>query len=95
MPKRPFTTEKRRIPVGNRSIRLLILHPGTRSGDRAPGILWIHGGGYQSFSARSVYFTRALSLTVKYGAVLAAPDYRLSGKHPYPAALHDCYTALR
>lgn len=60
-----------------------------------PGILWIHGGGYQSGSHRSVYVTRALPLAVKYGAVLVVPDYRLSKKHPYPAALHDCYTALR
>lgn len=60
-----------------------------------PGILWIHGGGYQSGSTKSVYVTRGLPLAVKYGAVLVAPDYRLSKKHPYPAALHDCYTALR
>lgn len=26
--------------------------------------------------------------------MLVAPDYRLSKKHPYPAALHDCYAAL-
>lgn len=95
MSKRPFTTEKRRIPVGSHSIRLLILRSPAHSDQRMPGILWIHGGGYQSFSAKAVYFSRALSLTVKYGAVLVAPDYRLSGKHPYPAALHDCYTALR
>ena len=95
MPKQLFTVEKRRIPVGSHSIRLLILRPSVRSTDKVPGILWIHGGGYQSFSAKTVFFTRALSLTVKYGAVLAAPDYRLSKKHPYPAALHDCYTALR
>jgi acetyl esterase/lipase len=31
---------------------------------------------------------------VKFGAVLVAPDYRLSKKHPYPAALHDCWAAL-
>ena len=95
MSKHPFTIEKRRIPVGSHSIQLLILHPKARSGESVPGVLWIHGGGYQSLSAKAVFFTRALSLTVKYGAVLVAPDYRLSKKHPYPAALHDCYTALR
>ena len=95
MPKRYFTTEKRRIPVGQHRIRLLILRSSEPPDGKVPGVLWIHGGGYQSLSARTVYFTRALSLTVKYGAVLVAPDYRLSKKHPYPAALHDCYTALR
>ena len=95
MSKHPFITEKRRIPVGSHSIQLLILRPKERSGESVPGVLWIHGGGYQSLSAKTVFFTRALSLTVKFGAVLVAPDYRLSKKHPYPAALHDCYTTLR
>ncbi len=95
MSKHPFIIEKRRIPVGSHSIQLLILRPKEQSGESVPGVLWIHGGGYQSLSAKTVFFTRALSLTVKYGAVLVAPDYRLSKKHPYPASLHDCYTALR
>ncbi len=95
MPKYPFITEKRQIPVGSHSIRLLILRPKEQPAENVPGVLWIHGGGYQSLSAKTVFFSRALSLTAKYGAVLAAPDYRLSKKHPYPAALHDCYTALR
>ena len=94
MSKHPFTVEKRIIPVGRHSIRLLILRPSVRSSEKVPGVLWVHGGGYQSGSAKAVFVTRALSLTVKYGAVLVAPEYRLSGKHPYPAALHDCYTAL-
>ena len=94
MAKHLFLTEKRRIPVGQHSIRLLILRPLACSDEKAPGVLWIHGGAYQSGSAKDVFATRALSLVVKYGAVLVAPNYRLSGKHPYPAALHDCYAAL-
>ena len=94
MARHLFHTEKRRIPVGDHSIRLLILRPPEQSGERVPGVLWVHGGGYQSGSAKDVFATRALSLVVKFGAVLVAPDYRLSKKHPYPAALHDCYAAL-
>lgn len=90
-----FTTEKQRIPVGSHTIKLLILRSTEHPDQKAPGILWIHGGGYQSGSVKSIYVTRALSLVAKYGAVLVAPEYRLSKKHPYPAALHDCYTALR
>ena len=93
--KRLFKTEKRRIPAGRHTIKLLILRSTVQTDQKAPGVLWIHGGGYQSGSAGTIYLTRALSLTVKYGAVLVAPDYRLSRKHPYPAALHDCYTALK
>ena len=94
MAKHPFVTEKRVIPVGDHRIKLLILRPLVRSEENVPGVLWIHGGGYQSGSAEDIFVTRALSLTVKFGAVLVAPSYRLSRKHPYPAALHDCYASL-
>ncbi len=95
MLKYPFTIEKRRIQVGKHSISLLIMRSRSHTGQKAPGILWIHGGGYQSGSAKTILVTRARSLVVRYGAVIVAPDYRLSKKHPYPAALHDCYTALK
>ena len=41
------------------------------------------------------YFSRALPLVEKYGAVVIVPRYRLSGEAPYPAALEDCYATLR
>ncbi len=94
MGKHPFAIEKRSIPVGERRVKLLILRPLARSAEKAPGVLWVHGGGYQSGSAKDVFVTRALSLVVKFGAVLISPDYRLSKKHPYPAGLRDCYAAL-
>ena len=94
MTKHLFLTEKRKIPVGDHSIRLLILRPLERSEKPVPGVLWVHGGGYQSGSAKDIFVTRALSLVVKFGAVLVAPDYRLSKRHPYPAALQDCWAAL-
>jgi len=95
MARHLFLTEKRTIPVGHHRIRLLILKPlDFHHEKKVPGVLWVHGGGYQSGSARTIFATRALSLVVRFGAVLVAPEYRLSRKHPYPAALHDCYTAL-
>ena len=89
-----FRTEKRKIRAGNRRIRIRIIRPAGEPPGKSPGVLWIHGGGYQSGSSRDVYVTRALSLTVKFGAVLVAPDYRLSRRHPFPAGLKDCYAAL-
>ena len=94
MKKHPFLIEKRKIPAGDHSVGILILRPLNRSAGPAPGVLWVHGGGYQSGSAKEVFATRALSLVTKFGAVLVAPDYRLSRKHPYPAGLQDCYAAL-
>ena len=94
MAKHLFRTEKRSITVGDHTINLLILRTLEHNPEKVPGVLWVHGGGYQSGSAKDIFATRALSLVVKYGAVLVAPDYRLSRKHPYPAALQDCYAAL-
>ena len=94
MKKHLFITEKHSLPVGDHKIRLLVLKPLERHPHPVPGVLWVHGGGYQSGSAEEIFGTRALSLVVKFGAVLIAPNYRLSRHHPYPAALQDCYTAL-
>ncbi|MCR4877670.1 MAG: alpha/beta hydrolase, partial [Clostridiales bacterium] len=94
MKKHPFLIEKRKIPVAGHRISLLILRPLGRRAEPVPGVLWIHGGGYQSGSAKDVFATRALSLVTKFGAVLAAPDYRLSRRFAYPAGLQDCYAAL-
>ena len=92
--KHLFTIRRVRIPVGAHRVRLLVLSPLARSVEKVPGVLWIHGGGYQSGSAKEVFLTRALSMVVKFGMVLVAPDYRLSRRHPYPAGLNDCRAAL-
>ncbi len=92
--KHMFTTRRVKIGTGKRQVRLLVLIPRTRKPGKVPGVLWIHGGGYQSGSAKEVFLTRALSMVVRFGMVLVAPDYRLSRHHPYPAGLHDCYAAL-
>lgn len=78
-------------------LKLLILQPttNTKPKEKTPGILWIHGGGYAVGMASMIYMSRALNLVKKYGAVVITPEYRLAGKAPYPAALEDCYTALK
>ena len=89
-----FISSRCRIQSGDHKLRILVLKPVGKKEEGAPGVLWIHGGGYQSGSSREVYVTRAISLVVKFGMVLVAPDYRLSKKHPYPAGLQNCYAAL-
>ena len=91
-----YTVEKRRIPSPAGEMKILILQPSERAlpPEKTPGILWIHGGGYATGMAGMIYMSRALPLVKKYGAVVVTPEYRLSGKAPYPAALEDCYAAL-
>ena len=95
MAKHPFNVEKRYIAVSGRRVKILILRPREPASGKVPGVLWVHGGGYFAGSAKDVFVTRALSLVVKFGAVLVSPEYRLSGAHPFPAGLHDCYAALK
>ena len=60
----------------------------------APGVLWIHGGGYVTGMKEMVFMSRAVDLVERFGAVVVSPGYRLSWQAPYPAALHDCYASL-
>ena len=61
---------------------------------KAPGVLWIHGGGYILGMKEMIYMSRAVDLVKKFGAVVISPGYRLAFQVPYPAALQDCYRAL-
>jgi hypothetical protein len=61
---------------------------------RGRALLWIHSGGLIIGDARQDdrlcrRFCERLGITV------ASVDYRLAPEHPYPAALHDCYAALK
>src|SRR5262245_61382145 len=59
----------------------------------APAILWLHGGGYVGgYAAQDDKHCHRLA---QVGAIVAAVDYRLAPRHPYPAGLEDAYVALR
>lgn len=92
-----YVSEKIKIEIVGKEIELLIFRPTVNAKDKAntPGILWIHGGGYVTGMAKMIYMSRAMNLVKKYGAVVVTPEYRLSKEAPYPAALQDCYAALK
>lgn len=62
--------------------------------DRSIGVLWLHGGGYATGFPKLVLMSAGLELVRHYNVTLFVPDYRLSGKAPYPAALEDAYDTL-
>jgi len=80
------------IKIG--TIPVLVLRP-RRYAEITPAILWLHGGGYFLGMKEMVLASRAAELCKKYGAVVVSPGYRRALKSPYPAAISDCYEALK
>lgn len=90
-----YTTRRTVIASPGGPMKLLVLQPkGPAPAPGRTGVLWIHGGGYITGMPEIVYMSRAVDLVRHCGAVVVSPDYRLSGKAPYPAALMDCHSAL-
>lgn len=59
-----------------------------------PALLWMHGGGYligkpEQDDGICAQYVRELGITI------FSVDYRLAPKHPFPAPLDDCYSALK
>ncbi len=90
--RRPAPTGVLVERVGSVPVRLH-LPPGYRSGDVAPTVLWIHGGGYViGLAAQDDAWCAELAR--RLGAVVAAVDYRTAPEHPHPAPIEDCHAAL-
>jgi acetyl esterase len=66
----------------------------TSTEDRAPAIVFFHGGGHV-FGSCDSYDTVARFLALKTGCTLVSVDYSLAPEHPFPAAVDDCYAAAR
>ncbi len=59
-----------------------------------PVLIWMHGGGYvlgkpEQDDGSCAQYVRELGITV------VSVDYRCAPKHPFPAGLEDCYSALK
>lgn len=86
-----ISIEERRIG-GAASVSIRIVAPVGKTGPR-PAVLWVHGGGYVTGSAKQddricAHIAHRLQVTV------ISVDYRLAPEHPFPAALDDCYAAF-
>lgn len=92
-PDKDVRVQKLRIPTEHGSIPALLLSPLTAPVN-APGVLWLHGGGYIVGMKEMVHMSRAVELVKTYGAVVLSPGYRLALQAPFPAAMEDCYAAL-
>ncbi len=75
------------------SFRVCILR-GKKSQGKTVGILWLHGGGYVLGAPEMAVMSFPKHLIHNCNCVIVAPDYTLSAKAPYPAALNDAYQTL-
>lgn len=90
-----YKVKKLHIITKNGKMRLLVFLPENKRPPRETwGVLWLHGGGYMTGFPEMAKNARGIDLVKNHGAVMLAPDYTLSLKAPYPAALEDCYAAL-
>lgn len=58
-----------------------------------PAVVCIHGGGFRA-GKRESYDKLCLTLAAR-GYVAVTITYRLAPAHPFPAAVHDCKSAVR
>lgn len=109
LPKLPgiprVTVSERLVPGPERApaVRLLVhssdqhasdQHGSDEAGRPVPALLWIHGGGY--VDGRADWDSHLAKVLVREtGCCVICVDYRLAPESPFPAAVEDCYAALR
>lgn len=75
------------------SMDVWVYSPLDNDASELPGILWTHGGGYACGTPEGEVMVYE-QLIEWSPCVIVSPDYRLSVKAPFPAAVEDCYDAL-
>lgn len=76
--------------INGHELKLDIAYPKDNKG-KLPAVVYIHGSGFEMGDKptdQTVFFA-------KNGFVGIAIQYRLSGEAKFPAAIHDCKTAIR
>ena len=63
--------------------------------NQAPGVLWIHGGGYFLGMKEMVYMSRAMDLVRKFGAVVLSPGYPPGFSDPLPGSAEGLLSGVR
>ena len=74
-------------------VRVRVFVPAEQIGP-LPALLYLRSSGYVLGSLESVE-SPARRLADHVNAAVVAVDYRIAPEHPYPAALDDCWAALR
>jgi len=88
-------TDDRNVPGPPNAPNVFIrVYRPTNRTDILPALLWIHGGGFvlSNVEGSDLQIKR---LTKAIDCVVASVEYRRAPENPYPAAIEDCYAALK
>ncbi|MBA4340905.1 MAG: alpha/beta hydrolase [Methylibium sp.] len=64
------------------------------SAERLPVLLYLHGGGF-TIGGIETHDSLCRQLALRSGAAVVSLDYRLAPEHRFPAAVDDCWAAMR
>ena len=76
------------------AVPVRIYWPKEAAAGPVPGILMIHGGGFVVGNIDTEHVGAAM-MAANVGALVVSVEYRLAPESAYPAAVHDCFAALR
>jgi acetyl esterase/lipase len=76
---------------GDRALRCDVFRPNTKH--TLPAIVVVHGGGW--LNGDKTKFRPLAQALAKNGYVTVAIEYRLGGEAKFPAAINDCFSAVR
>lgn len=85
----------RKIPGPGQDIGLRVYQPREpKAGEKFPVLLWFHGGGFV-IGDLDTHDSACRALANQADCLVVAVDYRLAPECKFPAAVEDCYAALR
>ncbi|WP_327287790.1 alpha/beta hydrolase [Streptomyces sp. NBC_01198] len=87
-----YDVADRVIPGPGGELALRVYRP--RAERQLPLLLYYFGGGWTLGSIDTADIL-CRTLAAEAGCLVATVGYRLAPEHPFPAAVHDCHTALR
>lgn len=97
VPPPSVRTEDRRVPGwpdGEPDVIVRWHQPTEPATSPRRALLWVHGGGHV-LGAAAQDDPMLQDLVARTGCLAAAVEWRRAPEHPYPAAVHDTYAALR
>lgn len=79
--------------IGKRDLHADVFYPKQITGEKYPGVLLIHGGGWAS--GNKSHLVPMAQKLAEAGYAAASVEYRLSPEAKYPAAITDLKTAIK